>query len=328
MTIDWESLLSRAITYFFQAAFQAVFLAGTLLGLRYGLVPTHVSIKPSRRVLVRSSKNPSRRIKVHVFEPPSYETRKGALPTHVNFHGCGFVLPVFGSDAELCAYWASTLNCIVLDADYGKGTRYPHPTPVDDAMDVLRFVISEPQTFDLTRLTIGGFSSGANIAILASLRASRVKIPIKSVVAWYPPTDLTRAGEEEMSSAIVNRIHKAFRRSYLPPYIDRMDPEVSPLYADASLFPPLTLIVSLLLIELNTSLTFRIEVGEKDKLLLDATDLADKLHNEGKNCVLHTVPGAGHVWERFLKEGTPLWEERKKALSLMENRLRAAYDVV
>lgn len=54
--------------------------------------------------------------------------------------------------------------------------------------------------------------------------------------------------------------------------------------------------------------------------------LAEKLQGDGKDCVLHTVPGAGHAWDRFLKDRTPLWEERKIALSLMECRLRVVYD--
>lgn len=244
MTIDWESFFSMIITYAFQALFRVLFCVGSLLGLRYGLVPTTMSIKPSQRLLVRSSKDPSRSIKVHVFEPPSHNQSEGQLPVHINFHGCGFVLPVFGSDAELCAYWASTLHCIVLDADYGKGPSYPHPTPIDDALDVFQYVASHRKTFDESKVTAGGFSSGANIAILASLHVPKDVIQIKAIVAWYPPTDLTRAGEEQISFAIKNRIYRAFRHSYLPSPIDRMDPKVSPLYADSNLFPPLTLIVS------------------------------------------------------------------------------------
>ena len=43
------------------------------------------------------------------------------------------------------------------------------------------------------------------------------------------------------------------------------------------------------------------------------------------DCVLHTVPKAGHAWERFVKEGTPGWREREEALSLMEKRIILAF---
>ena len=136
------------------------------------------------------------------------------------------------------------LGCIVLDADYAKGPKYPYPAAIDDALDVLSYVASQPHRFDLSKVTMGGFSAGANIAILAALHSANGPFPIKAIVAWYPPTNMNRRGSEDKElSPFIRWLHSAFRSSYLPDGIDRKDPRVSPLFADSRLFPSTTLIV-------------------------------------------------------------------------------------
>ena len=67
------------------------------------------------------------------------------------------------------------------------------------------------------------------------------------------------------------------------------------------------------------------KVGEEDKLCRDSVELAEKLKENGSDCILHKVPHAGHGWDCFVKEGTALWLEREKALNLTVNRLRDVY---
>jgi len=233
----------------------------------------------------------------------------GPLPLHVNFHASGFVVPVHGCDAELNVHWSRTLGCIVLDVDYAKAPFYPAPCALDDALDVLEHVASQPDIYDTTRITLGGFSSGANIAILASLW-TKSKITVKGVIAWYPPTNLTRTGQPGMTGTFRSAIHRCLRQSYLPPGTVATDATISPIFAPSELFPPLTLIV-----------------GSKDKLLVDSVELHKKLEADGVDCVLSIVPDAGHAWEWFVEPGTPLWKERQKALGLMEERMRVALDL-
>ncbi|THH04883.1 hypothetical protein EW145_g5202 [Phellinidium pouzarii] len=308
---EWTYFVSELVAFCCQLPFIPLLFVFRLLDVRIGILPKSASTRYARTIQMPSSKNTWRRISVHVYEPPMYEPGRTPLPVHVNFHGSGFVLPCHGSDAELCAYWAMTLGCIVLDADYAKAPLYPHPSAIDDALDVLAYVVSQPDVFDLSKLTLGGFSAGANVAILAALQAPKDVVDIKAIVAWYPPTNLARVGVAKAATwSILSWIHKALRQSYLPPGINREDAYVSPLFAQSSLFPPITLIV-----------------GEDDKLLMDSVDLANKLTADGKDCVLYTVPGANHAWERFVKVGTPLWTARKDALDLVEKRLRESVNL-
>ena len=237
---------SFLITTLSRTVIRLVISLARLFGMRIGLVPRPASIKPSRRLLVQSTKQKSRNIEVHIYDPPSAKEEDYPLPVHVSFHGGGFCLPCFGVDAELCTYIASNMGCIVVDADYAKGPQHPHPAAVDDALDVLAFIASRHDIFDHRRVSVGGYSSGGNIAMLAALSLPKsVQLSIKAIVAWYAPTDLTRTGKGKKVPWILQRSHQASRQCYLPPGKDSRDPKISPLFEDSSLFPPTTLIVSI-----------------------------------------------------------------------------------
>lgn len=324
---DFQLYISIIVATWLRIIFRILVYVSRLLDLRIGVLPTSASTSYARTLRVPSSKHSKRKIIAHVYEPPGYKKEQGPLPVLINFHGAGFVLPCLGSDAELCAYWAMTLKCIVLDSDYAKGPPYSFPAAVDDAMDVLDYVQSQPATFDLTKVTLGGFSSGANIAILSSLRMPKEHLDVKAVIAWYAPTNLARPKEAGTRGTIFTWIGNALRSTYFPPGLDRTSPEVSPLFADSSLFPPITLIVrGFLYSSWKAFVEVVDQVGSDDNLLSDSELLAKKLLDDRKDCVLHVVPGATHAWERFVKIGTPLWEARKEVLELVDKRLRAVFE--
>ena len=214
-----------------------------LLDVRIGLVPKSESIRPRHKFLVPSSKCKDRNIEVHLYYPSSTKDEDYPIPVHVNFHGSGFCLPCFGTDAELCTYIANRVGCVIVDADYAKAPRHPHPTAINDAHDVLAFIASKPETFDHQRVSVGGYSSGGNIAMLAAVSLpENIPLSIKAIVAWYAPTDLSKTGKKDVPW-LVKRIHRATRQCYLPPWKDSRDPKISPLFEESALFPPTTLIV-------------------------------------------------------------------------------------
>jgi acetyl esterase/lipase len=236
--------LSIVITTSFKSLLRLVISLMRLFDFRIGLVPKPTSIKPTNQFVITSTKSKSRNIEVHVYRPPSSEKQNHPLPVFVSFHGSGFTLPCFGVDAELCTHIAAKVGCIVVDADYAKGPEDPHPAAIDDALDVLAFVASKPDLFDLDRVAVGGYSAGGNVAMLAALSLPEgTAFSIKAIIAWYAPTDLTRAGKGKKVPWIMQRTHQASRQCYLPPGKDASDPRVSPLFGDSAKFPPTTLIV-------------------------------------------------------------------------------------
>lgn len=94
---------------------------------------------------------------------------------------------------------------VILDCDYAKAPENPSPAPTDDVRDVLEYVFARPTEFDLSRVTVGGFSAGANMSLGVCATVgkevregkpfgkqpsdSSLEHPIKAIIAFYPPTE-------------------------------------------------------------------------------------------------------------------------------------------
>ena len=154
------------LEYFFLKAVAFVLRLPLRVGLslypswnRMGLVPRSQSIRPASASIVNSTSS-NRRIQILIHEPSSWRAagrkRPAPVPVHINFHGSGFVLPLLGADAELCQLVADSLDCIVIDGDYAKAPEFPFPNGLNDVLDIVSWVISQPDRFDTNRVTIGG----------------------------------------------------------------------------------------------------------------------------------------------------------------------------
>lgn len=126
-----------------------------------------------KRLLVQS-RDKGRMIKVDVYTPNKGISKPS--PIHINWHGCAFICPIFGIDAKICSYIASKLGCIVFDADYRKTPQHPFPASPQDALDVCYYVLAHPELYDAKRISLGGSSSGGNLALgaAASLGSERI----------------------------------------------------------------------------------------------------------------------------------------------------------
>ena len=142
------------------------------------------------RTLHLSSRDPARTIKVHVYEP-KHPTTTQPCPVLINFHGSGFVLPMHGSDDEYALLVKNQTPYTVLDVQYRLAPEHPFPAAPEDAEDVVNWVLSQPQSFDSTRVSVSGFSAGGNLALGLSGHVFPVAT-FRHVVAMYPPTDLAK----------------------------------------------------------------------------------------------------------------------------------------
>ncbi|KAG8164796.1 hypothetical protein KVR01_005071 [Diaporthe batatas] len=97
-----------------------------------------------------------------------------------NFHGGGFVIGSLLTDEVFCKNVAQQVGCVAVNVEYRMSPEYPHPTPVLDSFDALRWVIENGDTLgiDTSRLAIGGYSAGGCIAAaLALLARDNVDLP-------------------------------------------------------------------------------------------------------------------------------------------------------
>ncbi|KAI2601861.1 alpha/beta hydrolase fold protein [Hypoxylon sp. NC1633] len=140
----------------------------------------------SNRIYKIPVSNPSGEIAVQVYVPApdaiasSRLEQDGRLPALVNFHGGGFVIGGLDSDESLCRKLCQRVGCIIVNVAYRLAPEYPHPIPVTDSWEALKWTFKNAETLkiDPLRLGVGGLSAGACLAaVLALLARDDLSLP-------------------------------------------------------------------------------------------------------------------------------------------------------
>ncbi|KAL9931440.1 hypothetical protein V8E36_009726 [Tilletia maclaganii] len=82
--------------------------------------------------------------------------------------GIWTVLPCHGTDVDLLADTADRLGIVCIDADYRHAPSHYFPAPIEDIIDAVKWVQSQPDKYDLNRIVLSGFSAGGNIVMGAA----------------------------------------------------------------------------------------------------------------------------------------------------------------
>lgn len=101
------------------------------------------------------------------------------------------MIPSLGNDSDFCQLLSQRLGITVLDCDYSKAPEYPFPYAYSEVVDVIKHALSQPQKYDLSNLTIGGFSAGAGLAACVAANEEVAWENAKGLVLTYPPGDLS-----------------------------------------------------------------------------------------------------------------------------------------
>ncbi|MEO3829563.1 alpha/beta hydrolase [Actinomadura sp. B10D3] len=180
-------------------------------------------------------------ITVRVYRPDL----AGVLPGHVYVHGGGWWLGELHHRDAVCARLAADAQCAVVSVAHRLAPEHRFPVPVHDCRDALRWVAANAGRLgvDAARLSIGGDSSGANLAAATALMARDQGGPaLVAQVLEIPALDLTLkqpSVNEPAEAALLTRDDLAADiERYCDPE-DRTDPYASPLLAgDLSGLPP------------------------------------------------------------------------------------------
>jgi acetyl esterase/lipase len=258
-------------------------------------------------VLQIPSRDDGRTIKVYVYKPSTPQL--GPSPVLLNFHGSGFVLPLHGSDQFYCRHIAENTLYTVLDCAYRLSPEYPFPASPNDVEDAIKYVISRPEEYDLSHVSIGGFSAGANMSLAISGYVYPAKT-FRSVLAFYPPTDLSiepyrRIQPEPAPTNIPPWVASLFNECYLGSQ-DSKQPLVSPIFINAAKFPDNILIIT---------------CGQ-DPLAFEGEELALKLKDGKRHVVSQRMPGVGHAWDKQVEAGSLAGKRRDEAYALAIEMLK------
>ena len=170
-----------------------------------------------------------------------YRPRIGA-PVALYVHGGGWVLHDLETHDEFCRELAHRTGWALLAVDYRRAPEHPHPAPLDDVETAARWLREEGRGLRLATEMLAGIgdSSGANLLAGLTVRAPDL---LDALVLMYPPVDASAAFADEDNAALDATGMRAFWDAYAPGDAGE-NPEVSPLRADLSAFPPTLLVTA------------------------------------------------------------------------------------
>ncbi len=186
-----------------------------------------------------------------VEDKPGYlwvNNKPGVTRTILYLHGGGMIIHVPG----LYKQWAQRLglaaNARVLLIDYRLAPEHPFPGPNDDCFAAYRWLVRD-QGFKPKDIVIAGDSAGGYLTLATLLRIGQSRIGKPScAIALSPLADFSFGSEsmftnETADPLLSNRLIPLVRHLVLGEH-PCSDPQVSPVYADLSKFPPLQIHVS------------------------------------------------------------------------------------
>ncbi|KAJ5492525.1 hypothetical protein N7539_001271 [Penicillium diatomitis] len=271
-----------------------------------------VDPKPDEVISI-PSRDTGRVIKAHIYKPAK-EEHKAPRPVLINFCGSGYILPAFGADDEYCRFIADKTGFTVIDVQYRLAPEDPFPAAVNDAEDAVAWVQSLPDQFDVERISLSGFSAGANIALALSCTYSRPRRNqddnvFRTVISFYGCVDMsvptTKKTVVDRSNFVMRSLfpifshlcHKCLGFSAA----DTKNPRLSPTYAESVAFPDNVLIIT----------------AAQCPFTIEAEALADKIRNGGgKHVLSKRMDDCTHGWDKEAKEGTPQAEAKHQAYEM------------
>ncbi|KRP91374.1 esterase [Bradyrhizobium pachyrhizi] len=202
------------------------------------------------------------------------------------FHGGGFRIGSVASHRDLAARIADASGCRVLSINYRLAPEHRFPAALEDALIAYRYL--RDQGLHPADIAFAGDSAGGNLVLCAMLAARDRGLPLPAAAALMSPwTDLTASGASYQSRAEADPIHQramilALAKNYLGKDGNVRDPLASPLYADLTRLPPLL-----------------VQVGDRETVRDDATELAARAQAAGVDVKLQVWDGMIHVFQMF-----------------------------
>lgn len=141
---------------------------------------------------------------LRLYEPDETEERQ--MPLLIYLHGGGWTFGSVNSCGRFCDALAATGKMKVLAVNYRLAPEHPYPCGYHDCIGAVEYAVARSRELgiDTCRISIGGDSSGGNLAIATAL-SPECRGSIESLVVFYP---VTKAFDDRSAS------WKAFRRGY------------------------------------------------------------------------------------------------------------------
>ena len=178
-------------------------------------------------------------IPARIYTPKQLRKTGSGSPCLVFFHGGGFAMGDLDSHDVVCRKLAHEGELIVISVDYRLAPEHKFPAAPDDAIAATQWVAANAAMLgiDPAQISVGGDSSGGNLAAVAALAARDDGPKLAGQVLIYPATDFAMTHpshrEPETSIVLTNSGAKWFRNLYLNSDADIENWKASPARAQS-----------------------------------------------------------------------------------------------
>lgn len=232
-------------------------------------------------------------------------------PAILYLHGGAFIMPA----VPATHVWFLGRMCRELDAvgfmpDYRLAPAAKFPAALDDCDRAYEALLD--MGFDPRKIVIAGESAGGNLTLGVLQRIRKAGLPMPCcVVPISPATELgriqappsralLRKRDALLPIAALARVDEMYAGEW-----DASDPELSPLYADLTGFPPMYLLAS-----------------DSEVLLDDTVLLARRAREAGLKVKLDVWPALPHAFPLFEALFPEVREARKDMVAFMREHLK------
>lgn len=200
-------------------------------------------------------------------------------------HGGGYTSGNLGYSRVLAAKLAGATGLDVLSFEYRLAPEHPYPAAVKDALSAWNHLMQ--LGYGAQDVIVAGDSAGGNLALVlcGRLKAEQRMLP-GALLLMSPWSDMTMSGASYTERAEIDPMLtvgyiESVRQAYAgdTPYTV---PELSPLFADLTGYPPAL-----------------IQVGTHEILYSDAEQLAKRLACAGCRCEFQPFEDMWHVFQMF-----------------------------
>lgn len=223
-------------------------------------------------------------------------TTKEKLPLLIYLHGGGWTIGSINSCARFCSELAATGKVKVLAVEYCLAPEHPYPAGLDDCVNALRFAQQNAEEWgcDADLISVGGDSSGGNLAIATVLRmiAAKERAP-HSLLLFYPVVSAWNDGstswmQNDSGMALNGDLMDEFNRAYC----QGMNNAIS-VDARANMFVSPSVAADSVLVQLPKTL---LVAAERDILRDQGADFVSRLQALGVDARRYEISGSVHLY--------------------------------
>ncbi len=227
----------------------------------------------------------------------------------LQLHGGGYYGPIHNVYRDMAALYIEVSDGMpVLSVDYRVAPDCPYPAALNDTLKAYNWL--QEQGYRPNRILVVGDSAGGGLALCLGqyLRDHNLLMPA-GFITMSPWTDLATKGDSYVDNFDIDPIFGGTKESlvFQNEYYRLDSPEnpyISPVYGDFYGFPPMLM-----------------QVGEREMLLSDTLQVAQKAKDSGCMVKLHIYEGMFHVFQMgllYYPESKNAWIEVGKYIRYMK----------